>query len=204
MVITDAAHAEAKPDQVATELRYLKPDPKYDTVRPHTIIGKVSEGQERSNIEYVLCKTTISNVRGEASKGFSLQRNGFEWAQHEIDCSIATDDDIVKYMSIMEVFLKEYFNASRVFIYDFVVCFILKRTSLHLVSAFFGISAWLMQLILSIEAAFSSERRTSTAGSWARAHASEQKLPYWQVKLFAMMEFANFSQMLVLLQKQVA
>jgi hypothetical protein len=105
---------------VEARLAYLKPDKRYDEERPYFIVGRPLPGTKQSNIEYVQCKTRIHDARKQHEE-FTLETNGFEWINHELSYELASKENVDRYMDEMAEVVRKHVEASRVYVYDFVV-----------------------------------------------------------------------------------
>lgn len=106
---------------VRTTVRYLRPLPQWNHIKPYQFAGDPPEGQLRDNLRLIPYAVDIFDARTTTNKP-SLDTTGFEWIKHLTLESLGTEASILRNIDEMTSFLKQHLQAKHILVYQFQVC----------------------------------------------------------------------------------
>jgi hypothetical protein len=107
--------ASSRPTTAA--VRYLASSDKWDIEKPYQIIGKVSPGQPKDNLEFDSHVVNIHDLSNSEEEP-SLSTFGFEWLHQEFTESLQDKDSINRHIASLELLIKARLGAKAVYTYS--------------------------------------------------------------------------------------
>jgi hypothetical protein len=108
-------------------LRYLKPLPQWELIKPFQIVGNPSSGTPRKNLEFSPHEVPIQDAR-DLVPAPSLDIQGFEWINHSTQESLDSEESIRRNITEMEHFLAGHLKARFVRAFEFQVCHLMPSS----------------------------------------------------------------------------
>lgn len=110
---------------------YIADNPQYKTEKAFEVNSRRGEARGLNNISYEVRDHLVTDIRGHQSD-FQIDNAGFELVKHETRLSYEDfqDDSLIisRYYKEVEYLLQEKLGASRIFIFNHVVCLSRERS----------------------------------------------------------------------------